>query len=66
MTAEGTGQTIIWHSSIRPVFLACAASSGPSTLMSWLASALSWRTASESNTRSIRVRALHGSAMVLQ
>jgi hypothetical protein len=56
-----TGQTIIWNSSTRPALIACAASSGPSTVMSCSASALSRRTASGSNSRSILVRALRGS-----
>ena len=47
-----TGQTIIWNSSTRPALIACVASSGPSTVMSCWASALSRRAASGSNSRS--------------
>ncbi len=56
------GQTIIWNSSTRPARIVCAASSGPSTVMSCSASALSRETASGSNSRSIFVRALRGSS----
>src|SRR6266852_8021300 len=59
-----TGQTIIWNSSTRLALIACAASSGPSTVMLCSASALSRRTAPGSNSRSILVRALRGTARV--
>jgi hypothetical protein len=45
---------------------ACAASSGPSTVMSRRTSALSRHTTSGSNSRSIRVRTLRASARVLE
>src|SRR5262249_12056559 len=61
-----TGQTIIWNSSTRPTLIACAASPGPSTVMSRSALALSHRTPSASKSRSIQVRALRGSARLLE
>ena len=53
-----TGQAIGPSSSTRPARIACPASSGPATVMSWSALAFGRRTASGSNSRSIRVRAL--------
>jgi hypothetical protein len=60
------GRETRWHSSTSPALNASAARAAPPTMRSLLAASFSWRIASGSNSRSIRVLAVDTASSVLE